>query len=352
MNHNIMKTTNYNGHNVLYFNALHPIALECGKTLHAVQIAYHTYGTLNAAKDNVVWICHALTANSDAADWWLGMIGNGLLFDTSKYFIVCANVIGSCYGSTGPLSVNPATQKPYYRDFPEVTVRDMIAAHELLREFLGIEKIKILVGGSIGAFQVLEWSIMHPEIFEMLIFSAAGARTSPWAIALNEAQRMAIEADPTFFDDVPNGGAKGLAAARAIALTSYRNYAIYNESQEDPDHSKLRDYRVCSYQRYQGEKLVRRFDAYTYYRLTQSIDSYDISRGRGGDTAQVLQRITIPALIIGISTDALFPICEQKWIAAQMPNAEYKEVNSKFGHDGFLIENQQLSQIIEKVINN
>ncbi|GHU95160.1 homoserine O-acetyltransferase [Bacteroidia bacterium] len=347
-----MYTTQYNGHNVLYFNDLQPIALECGNTLQSAQIAYHTYGKLNAGKDNVVWVCHAFTANSDAADWWPNMIGSGLLLDTDKYFVVCANIIGSCYGSTGPLSANPATQKPYYRSFPEVTIRDMVMAHEQLRQFLGIPKIKIMLGGSIGAFQALEWSIMYPQVVQSLVISACGARTTPWVTALNETQRMAIEADATFFDDLPHGGSKGLAAARAIALTSYRNYATYNTTQENPAHNKLNDYKVCSYQRHQGEKLVRRFDAYSYYRLTQAMDSFDVARGRGNAVEKVLQQIIIPTLVIGISTDTLFPVCEQKWIAQHIPHAAYQEVDSPFGHDGFLIENKKLTAAISGFINN
>jgi homoserine O-acetyltransferase len=336
----------YHGNNPQYFYSSQPFALECGKLLGALQIAYHTYGTLNAAKDNVVWICHALTANSDAADWWAGMVGNGLVFDTSKYFVVCANVIGSCYGSTGPLSINPATGKPYYRTFPQVTVRDMAAVHELLRLHLGIGSIKMIVGGSVGAFQAIEWCIMRPEVFGALVFVAAGAYTTPWVIALSEAQRMAIEADPTFAGNTPSGGAAGLAAARAMALTSYRNYHTYNQTQKDPDRSQLGNYRVATYQRYQGAKLVQRFDAYSYYLLTQALDTHDISRTRNGTVERILQNIAIPTLIIGISSDILFPVCEQKFMATLMPNAIYREVESEFGHDGFLIETVKLNLTI------
>jgi homoserine O-acetyltransferase len=336
----------YHGTNPQYFYSSQTFALECGATLGALQIADHTYGTLNAAKDNVVWICHALTANSDAADWWAGMVGNGLVFDTSKYFVVCANVIGSCYGSTGPLSINPATRMPYYRTFPQVTVRDMAAAHELLRLHLGIGSIKMIVGGSVGAFQAIEWCIMRPEVFKTLVFIAAGAYATPWVIAQSEAQRMAIEADPTFGNNTPSGGTAGLAAARAMALPLYRNYHTYNKTQQDTDRSQLGNYRAASYQRYQGAKLVQRFDAYSYYTLTQALDTHDISRNRKGCVEQILQHITIPTLIVGISSDILFPVCEQKFMANSIPNAVYSEMESEFGHDSFLIETVKLILII------
>lgn len=340
-------TNLYSGSNLLIYNDLEPLVLECGDVLPRIDIAYHTYGTLNANRDNVVWICHALTANSDVAAWWNpGMIGEGLIFDPAKYFIVCANILGSCYGTTGPLSVNPATQTPYYRDFPMITIRDMVAVHERLRRFLGICRIKMVVGGSIGGFQALEWGIMNPDVFDTLIILACGARATPWVVAQNEAQRMAIEADATFYDDVPDGGQRGLAAARAMALITYRNYTTYNDTQHDPDRCKLSDFRASSYQRHQGDKLVRRFDAYSYHRLTQAMDAFDVSRGRGDDVCKVLKINNICTLVVGISTDVLFPVAEQQWIAAQMPNAVYEEVNSKFGHDGFLIETAQVSRLI------
>jgi homoserine O-acetyltransferase len=214
----------------------------------------------------------------------------------------------------------------------------------------------MLVGGSIGAFQAIEWCIMQPEVIENLVFIAAGVRATPWAIALSEAQRMAIEADPTFFADMPNGGAAGMAAARAMGMSIYRTYNSYNETQADPDqHTKIGNYRASSYQRYQGEKLVRRFDTYSYYCLSQMLDSHDISRNRNNSVENILQQIKIPALIVGISSDILFPTCEQKFIANIMPNAIYSELESKFGHDAFLIENSKLTLIIRtfmtKIIN-
>jgi homoserine O-acetyltransferase len=229
--------------------------LENGQSLHDIQIAYHTAGELNAAKDNVIWVCHAMTANSDVADWWPNMVGDGLLFDTSKYFIICANYLGSCYGTTGPLSINPKTNQPYYHDFPLITIRDMVNAHELLREHMNISKIFMITGGSIGSFQALEYSIMYPSVIENLVFIVSGAFASPWNIAFNESQRLAIHADSSFKNKYDSAGLQGLKAARSIALISYRNAATYNKTQHDPE-EKLGDFRAISYQQYQGEKLL------------------------------------------------------------------------------------------------
>ena len=333
------------GSNVQHFAVPQPIALECGRTLHNVSIAYHTYGSLNATKDNVVWVCHAFTANSDVTDWWPDMVGEGLLLDTSRYFVVCANILGSCYGTTGPMSLNPQTNRPYCLDFPEITVRDMIAAHRRLQQHLGIRKINTIVGGSIGAMQALEWAVSEPDLFDNLVFSAAGAKTTPWVIAVNEAQRMAIEADPTFFKNRAKGGEEGMKAARAMALLSYRNYNTYNATQQESTHEKISDFRASSYQRYQGQKLVNRFDAYAYYRLSQAMDSFDVGRSRGS-VEDALSRVKARSIIIGISSDILFPTGEQKWVTQHIPGAVYAEIESQFGHDGFLIENKKLTKVI------
>jgi homoserine O-acetyltransferase/O-succinyltransferase len=193
------------------FHARESLALESGQELpESYSIAFHTYGTLNPAQDNVVWICHALTANSDAADWWSGLVGKGKLFDPNKHFIICANIIGSCYGSTGPLSVNPVSGQPFYHDFPMLTIRDVVNGLNNLRKYLGIHKIATLIGGSLGGMQALEWAIMEPNLVENLILIATCARQSPWGIAFNESQRLAIEADKTWHTSAPNAGDAGL----------------------------------------------------------------------------------------------------------------------------------------------
>lgn len=324
----------------------HPFPLESGEVLPELSIAYHTSGTLNPKKDNVLWVCHALTANSDVEDWWDVMVGEGKYYDTSRYFVVCANMVGSCYGTTGPLSVNPETGKPFYLSFPHITVRDLANAHELLRKHLGIDQIHTIIGGSIGAFQGLEWAIIHPEVCQHLIVIASNARITPWATALNESQRMAIRADKSFFDEKPDGGLDGLKAARTVALVSYRSYEGYNKTQPELEHDSLEAARASSYHRYQGEKLSNRFDAYSYYTLTRIIDSHNVGRNRGG-VAAALARITAKTLLVGIDTDILFPIGEQRSLKPLIANAQFASITSSFGHDGFLLEWKQLSRVID-----
>jgi len=332
------------------FKHTEPFFPELGGELKEVQIAYHTYGKINQAQDNVIWICHALTANSDAILWWDGMVGPGKFYDPARYFIICANYLGSCYGTTGPLSVNPATGKPWFRSFPENTVRDMVRAHELLRKHLGIGHIHTVIGGSIGGFQAMEWAICSPDIFSHVILIACSGKSSPWVIALNESQRLSILADKTFMDDVPEGGMNGLKAARSIALLSYRNGTAYNKTQSEETNETTGDFRASSYQQYQGEKLAGRFNAYSYFLLTKAIDSHNVARGRNS-FSEAFGRIKARTLVVGISSDILFPIEEQKTMAALISDAEYREINSDFGHDGFLIESVQLSKIFFNFYN-
>jgi len=226
------------------FQYKEPFVLETGGILDGLQIAYHTYGTLNESKSNVVWICHALTANAQVTEWWPGVVGKGRVIDPEKYFIVCANIIGSCYGSTGPASINPETGVPYFIDFPFITIRDMVKAHQLLRQHLGIEKIQLMVGGSMGGYQALEWCVMEPELIDRLFLLATSAKETPWGIAIHTTQRLAIEADATWGHRSVNAGEKGLKAARAIAMLTYRNYDTYKQTQTDPDENKSTPSRV------------------------------------------------------------------------------------------------------------
>lgn len=320
------------------------LLLESGQQLSDVHIAYHTYGTLNGDKSNVVWICHALTANSDAADWWPGMIGPGLPLDTNRYFVICANILGSCYGTTGPLSINPATGAPYYQHFPFITIRDMVQAHIQLRRHLGIDHIHLLIGGSIGGYQALEWSLTEPERIGQMFLLATSPAESAWGIAVHTAQRMAIEADGTWGQPSAAAGAKGLATARAIGMLTYRNYAIMVEKQADTDVNKTEDFKASSYMRYQGEKLVRRFNAYSYYLLSRAMDTHNIARGRTPSIEAALQKIPQRTLIIGVSSDILCPVQEQQIMAANIPNTTYVEIDSAYGHDGFLVETPTIAQ--------
>ena len=327
------------------FNSSKSLTLESGYTFPEYHLAYTTYGKLNAAKDNVVWIFHALTANSNAEEWWPGLVGKEKIFDPEKYFIICVNMPGSCYGSIGPLDKNPGTGKIYFHDFPFFTTRDMIRAYQPLREFLGIEKIKIGIGGSMGGQQLLEWAIEEPELFENIFPIATNARHSAWGIAFNASQRMCIEADSTWKEENPNAGMEGMKAARSIALISYRHYETYHASQSEHHLDKIENYKSESYQRYQGEKLAKRFNAFSYYVLSKGMDSHNVGRGRGG-IENALQKIKAKTIAIGIPTDILFPVTEQKFIAENVNGAQFETIESLYGHDGFLLEFEQLHQII------
>lgn len=328
------------------FHSPAPFELESGEKIESLDIAYHTYGQLNDKKDNVVWVCHALTANSDVADWWPHTVEKDCFLDPDKWFVVCANIIGSCYGSTGPMSINPATGEPYYDTFPKVTIRDMVNAHILLADFLGIDRIHSLYGCSVGGFQAIEWAVMQPERFDNIVFLATSPKASPWTIALDETQRMAIFSDKTYGEKRPDAARDGLAAARAIGLLSYRGPWGYNKSQQDPPSDEIpKSHRACTYQQYQGEKLCRRFDAYSYMSILDAFDTHDVGRGRGGVT-DVLSRIKVPVKVIGITTDIVFTPAEMRELTEMLPNAKYYELQSEFGHDGFLVEHEKLNDII------
>ncbi|MBF9223694.1 homoserine O-acetyltransferase family protein [Hymenobacter ruricola] len=324
------------------------LLLESGETLAGAHVAYRTWGQLSEDRDNVVWVCHALTANADVLAWWPGLVGPGCYYDPADYFIVCANVLGSCYGSTSPLDADPATGQPRYQHFPLLTIRDLVAAHEALRQDLGLTDIHTLIGGSLGGQQALEWAVQRPDLFDHLVVIATNARHSAWGIAFNEAQRLAIEADPTYAAGQPGGGDDGLRAARAIALLSYRSYPAYAATQTDPDGDQLpQEHRASTYQRYQGDKLVARFDAYSYVALSRSMDSHHLGRGRGG-VAAALRRIGARTLVLGITSDVLFPLSEQRELAAHIPGAMYAELDSRYGHDGFLLETAGITHFLER----
>ncbi|PZF72295.1 homoserine O-acetyltransferase MetX [Taibaiella soli] len=325
------------------FSYNQPFPLECGTVLPSLKIAYCTYGALNAEKNNAIWVCHALTANADVADWWPGMIGAGCAIDPAEHFIICANILGSAYGSTGPLDVNPITKQAYLHSFPTITIRDMVRAHDLLRKELGIEKIKLLVGGSMGGYQAMEWAVMNPDLAERLFLLATSPAESAWGIAIHTAQRLAIEADVSWNANTPEAGSKGLKAARAIGMLTYRNYELMVAQQTDEDNEKIEDFKASSYINYQGDKLTKRFNAYSYWYLTKAMDSHNIARGRKQSIEGVLQTIKTPTLLIGISSDILCPVQEQKFIAAHLPNCRLEIIDSSYGHDGFLVEAEKIS---------
>lgn len=335
-----------------HLNYAQPFELESGESLPGIEISYHVYGSLNEDKSNVVWVCHALTANSDAAHWWPGVVGPQGPITPDKYFIVCANILGSCYGSTGPLSKDIRTGQPYHHEFPMITIRDMVKAHILLRKHLGIEKIHLLMGGSMGGYQALEWAVMEKERIGRLFLIATSPTESAWGIAIHTAQRLAIEADATWREASPTAGSKGLKAARAIGILTYRNYGIMVQKQTDPEIDKLDNYKASSYITYQGDKLVNRFNAYCYWLLTKALDSHHLARGRGKTLEEMLSGITQETLVIGIGSDILCPLEEQRFIARHLPHAKLVEIDSAYGHDGFMVEGALLAGHLKKWLGN
>ena len=321
-----------------------PFVLENGTILPGITIAYHSYGKLNQAKDNVVWVCHALTANSDVFSWWPGLVGENCVINPDEHFIICVNIIGSCYGSSGPLSINQATDQPYYSDFPVVTIRDMVNTFILVRKELGIEKIKLLMGGSMGGYQVLEWCLMEPGVIQSSFVITTSASESAWGIAIHTAQRLAIEADQSWKDRSPRAGKSGVKAARAIGMLTYRNYKIFHDKQTDADISKTDNFKASSYILHQGNKLSERFNVQTYWLLTKSMDSHNIARGRYHSLEEALKQIKTPTLIIGIDSDILCPVAEQKFLAEHIPNSTLHIISSDYGHDGFLVETENISR--------
>jgi homoserine O-acetyltransferase len=361
-----------------------PFKLESGESLPELEICYHISKDFRepganektAAGKKVIWITHALTANSDPSEWWDTLVGEGKFFDPRNYTIVCANLLGSCYGSTGPASINPKTGKPYLLSFPRVTVRDEVNFLELLRKHLGIKYIDLIIGGSVGGYQAIEWSIMYPDVIKNAAFIATGARVTPWETAFNESQRMILYADESFANEeyaevsangkkriIITGGQKGMGAARTVALISYRSCKGYNSTQQDPDTNSLWEHRASSYQRHQGEKLEKRFNAYSYLAMANLFDSQNVGRGRGG-VEKALAKIKAKVLCIGINSDILFPWSEQKFIAEHTgccgksvknkTNRESKfiKIKSDFGHDGFLLEYKQIQEAVGKTFKN
>lgn len=337
-----------------------PFRLECGDSVAPLHVAYETYGSLNPAGTNAILLCHSLTANSHAAGspgtdpgWWDGLIGRGRAFDTERYFVVCPNILGSCYGTTGPSSVNPLTGRSYGPGFPFISVRDIVRVqYELLRH-LGVRRLATASGSSLGGMQVLEWGILFPEFCETIIPISAAARQPAYCIGLNAAARKAITNDPAwkngFYQDQP---VQGLALARMIGMLSYRSVEEFEgrfgremaPGQQFPD-SRAPFYQIESYLQYQGRKLTERFDANTYITLTRATDHHDVTRGRG-TVASVLESVKARTLSIGVSSDLRYPSRFQQELAAHIPDAEYAEIRSVHGHDAFLIEFNQLNDII------
>jgi homoserine O-acetyltransferase len=326
------------------------LELESGIVLPGFQLAYTSMGELNVEKTNVLWVFHALTANSNVMEWWPGLVGSNKVIDPHKYFIICVNMPGSCYGSIGPLSNDPSVES-YFHTFPFFTTRDMANAYKLLKDDLGITKIAIGMGGSMGGQQLLEWAILEPELFNVIVPLATNAKHSPWGIAFNATQRLAIEQDSTWKSKETTAGVEGMKVARSIALISYRHYDTYLSSQTDNDANKLENYKSESYQRYQGEKLATRFNAFSYYFLSKSMDAHNVGRKRVS-VINALNKITAKTLVIGITTDVLFPIQEQIFLFENITDAKLELIESPYGHDGFLTEGEKINDLILNFINS
>ena len=367
---------------VSLFNFNDPFVFETGDELSLVQVAYQTYGTLNSSGTNAILVNHALTGNAHAAGttdevetdinsnpdllkkyseiqkgqkgWWDDLIGEGKLFDTNKYFIISSNILGSCYGTTGPVSIKNMFNRKYGMDFPTVTVRDMVKVQKKLLEHLGVNKLVTAIGGSLGGMQVLEWAIMYPEMLESIIPIATSAQHSPWAVSINQAARQAIEND----SDWNNGNYKeqplnGFSLARKIAMISYRSLDSFEDKfsrsrKEDDKHlDKKNIFQIESWLNHHGEKINKRFDANTYLYLSYAMDLHDVALNRGS-LKDALGNIKVPTLAIGIDSDILYPAAEQKRIADLIPNSTYAEIESIHGHDAFLIEFEQMEKMIKE----
>ncbi|MFV1883161.1 MAG: homoserine O-acetyltransferase MetX [Balneola sp.] len=329
-----------------------PFTTESGFTFETPEVAYHTWGELNENKDNVILVIHALTGNSNIEDWFSGFFAEGSPVDLEKHFVICMNIPGSCYGSLNPWSTNPKTGAPYRGDFPVFTIRDIVRFQQQLLDVFEIKSIEFVIGGSYGGMIALEFVLMDERIKHACIV-AMGKSHSPWAIGISHAQRLALYADPKWnngFYERGNPPADGLAAARAMAMITYRTPQNYEQKFGRDFNKDKKLFEVESYLEYQGQKLVDRFDAMTYDRLTKSMDTHDVSRNRGS-FEEVLGSITIPVLVMGIDSDKLYPTLEQKELAELIPNAIYKEINSPYGHDAFLIEFEQINEHLNSFLN-
>ena len=310
-----------------------PFNFESGASIFPFQIAYQTYGKYIPEKTPVIWVFHAISANANVLEWWPQLFGNNKIYDPNKYFIVCANSIGSPYGSNYPQNL----------DFPMFTIRDVVKAHQLLAEHLGIEHIHTAIGASFGGNQALEFAYSFQGKINHLVLIASSARESAWGIAIHETQRIAMKSDPTFGSK--DGGGVGMKAARSIAMLTYRTSDAFIEQQTDQE-DKLDDFRASAYIQYQGDKFVKRFDALCYYYLTKCLDSHHVGRDRGG-IELALNQINIPTLIVGIKSDVLVPLQFQELMATHIPNAMFKAIDSEYGHDGFLVEGEKLNKCLE-----
>jgi homoserine O-acetyltransferase len=347
------------------------MALECGLTLSPLTLAYETLGMLNADKSNAILVAHALTGDSHMAGlysesdpkpgWWDIMIGPGKAIDTEKYFVICANILGSCMGSTGPSSANPKTGRPYGLDFPVVTIGDMVRAQKKLLDHLGVERLFSVIGGSLGGMQVLEWVVQYPGKVRSAIPLATTTRHSALAIAFNEVARQAIVADPNWNNGNYYGGKKpdmGLAVARMIGHITYLSdesmrlkFGRKLQDKSDLSFDFSADFQVESYLRYQGAKFVERFDANSFLYITRAADYFDLEKRYGeGSPVKAFSGVLAKMLVVSFTSDWLYPTYQSKAMVKAMKknsiDVSFCEIEAEWGHDAFLLPNPRLSNLI------
>ncbi|MET0238851.1 MAG: homoserine O-acetyltransferase [Sphingobium sp.] len=348
-----------------------PLRLDGGALLSPVEIAYETYGALNDARDNAILICHALTGDQYVASvhpltgkpgWWTRLVGAGLPVDPARHFIVCANVLGSCMGSYGPASVDPATGHPFAMRFPVITIADMVRAQALLLDHLGVGRLSAVIGGSMGGMQALTWPTLFPDRVESAVVVASTARHSAQNIAFHEVGRQAIMADPSwrsgeYYGDgqVPSAG---LAVARMAAHITYLSEAGLTEkfgrrlqARDAKTFGFDADFQVESYLRHQGLSFVERFDANSYLYITRAMDYYDIAEDHGGSLAAAFAATRARFCLISFDTDWLYPTAESRLIVHALNAAgrevSFVELNSPFGHDAFLLDAPDMNRVID-----
>jgi len=377
LDHEVVTTTRTKTSNQVHLYTFDSLPLQRGGQFGPVTVAYETWGKLNAEGDNAILITHALTGSSHAHDaerpddtkvaWWNPLVGPGRFFDTSRYFVICSNILGSCYGSTGPSSIDPNTGRPYGMRFPVITIRDMVEAQRRLIDHLGVRQIAMVAGGSIGGQQALEWAVAYPELVQKVIVVAATAALTAQAIAFSEVGRQAILADPLWQggDYSPGQGPNsGLSIARMLAMITYQSEESMElrfarqpaRKQNVTAPSGFTDlserFDVEGYLYYQGESLVKRFDANSYLYISRAMDLYDVSEGYLS-LEEALSRIRSKALFIGIRSDFLFPAARVRWLADQVRaaggDAIYAELDSPHGHDAFLKEWKQMTDALHLI---
>ncbi|HAG10192.1 MAG TPA: homoserine O-acetyltransferase [Desulfotomaculum sp.] len=367
---------------VLLADEENPLPLDCGKTIAPVYVEYEVYGELNEAKDNAILVFHALSGDAHVAGWtknadelgrpwlknrpgwWDDMVGPGKAFDTKKYFIICSNILGSCYGTTGPASIDPGAGRPYGLGFPVVTVGDWVRLQERLVTYLGIKRLYAVAGGSIGGQQALEWALAYPDRVERALIIASSARLSDQGLSFNVIARYAIRTDPNFHSGNYYGGStpdRGLSVARMLGHITYLSeISMQNKfgrkfcNGDGPGYHLGVDFEVEGYLLHQSESFVERFDANSYLFITRAADYYDASLRGDGNLDKACQSIQCRTLLVSFSSDWLYPPEHMKELALAMSrnrkHVSYVNIPSSYGHDAFLLEVDRLSYVVKSFL--